>query len=60
MRQEERFGVLELHAQAQHGGEKLQILFPGDRENAVSKAMEQVVIRAVAVYRHPITLLERN
>ena len=43
---QERFGVLELRAHARHGGEKLQILFPGDRESAVSKAMEQVGVSA--------------
>jgi hypothetical protein len=43
---EERFGVLELRAHARHGGEKLEIIFPADRERAVSKAMEQVLIHA--------------
>ena len=46
MGHEERFGVLELRVQARHGGEKLEILFPVDRERAVSKAMEQVLIHA--------------
>ena len=32
---EERFGVLELRVQARHGGEKLEILFPADRERAI-------------------------
>jgi hypothetical protein len=41
---EERFGVLELWVHARHGGEKLEIIFPADRERAVSKAMEQVLI----------------
>jgi hypothetical protein len=41
---EERFGVLELRVQARHGGEKFEIIFPADREKAVSKAMEQVLI----------------
>jgi hypothetical protein len=41
---EERFGVLELRVHARHGGEKLEIIFPADRERAVSKAMEQVLI----------------
>ena len=44
---EERFGVLELRAHARHGGEKLEIVFPTDRERAMSKAMEQVLIQAV-------------
>ena len=43
---EERFGVLELRVHARHGGEKLEIIFPADRERAVSKAMEQVLIHA--------------
>src|SRR6202035_3917039 len=43
---EERFGVLELRVQARHGGEKFEIIFPADREKAVSKTMEQVLIHA--------------
>lgn len=43
---EERFGVLELRAHARHGGETFEIIFPADRERAVSKAMEQVLIHA--------------
>jgi hypothetical protein len=39
---QERFGVLALQVHATHGGEKLEIIFPSDHENAVSKAMEQV------------------
>jgi hypothetical protein len=34
-------GVLTLQLQATHGNEKLEILFPVDDENAVSKAMER-------------------
>ena len=43
---EQRFGVLELRVQARHGGEKCEIIFPADREKAVSKTMEQVLIHA--------------
>jgi len=43
---EERFGILELRAHARHGGETLEVIFPADRERAVSKAMEQVLIQA--------------
>lgn len=43
---EERFGILELWVHARHGGEKLEIIFPADRERAVSKAMEQVLLHA--------------
>src|ERR1700730_2735165 len=43
---EERFGVLELRVHARHGGEKLEIIFPADREKAVSKTMEEVLIHA--------------
>ena len=43
---EERFGVLELRVQARHGGEKFEMIFPADREKAVSKTMEQVLIHA--------------
>ena len=43
---EERFGVLELRFHARHGGEKIEIIFPADRERAVSKAMEQVLTHA--------------
>jgi hypothetical protein len=40
----EGFGVLALQAHAAHGGEKLAIVFPSDDEEAVSKAMEQVLL----------------
>ena len=43
---EERFGVLELRVQARHGGEKFEIIFPADREKAVSKTMKKVLIHA--------------
>ncbi len=39
----ERFGVLALQVHAAHGGEKLEIIFPSDDENVVSKAMEQAI-----------------
>jgi hypothetical protein len=41
---QEGFGVLALQARAAHGGEKLEIIFPSDDEEAVSKAMEQVLL----------------
>ena len=37
----ERFGVLALQAHAAHGGERLEIIFPSDRENIVSDAVKQ-------------------
>jgi hypothetical protein len=40
---QEGFGVLALQARAAHGGDKLEIIFPPDDEEAVSKAMEQVL-----------------
>ena len=40
---QERFGVLELRVHARHGGEKLEITFPADRESAVSIAMQQAL-----------------
>jgi hypothetical protein len=36
----ERFGVLALQVHATHGEERLEIIFPSDREKAVSEAME--------------------
>ena len=41
---QERFGVLALQVHATHGGEKLEIIFPSDQEEAVSKALAQVMI----------------
>ena len=41
---QEGFGVLALQARAAHGGEKLEIIFPSEDEQAVSKAMEQVLL----------------
>jgi hypothetical protein len=41
---QEGFGVLALQAHAAHGGEKLAIVFPSDDEEAVSKAIEQVLL----------------
>jgi len=40
---QEHFDVLALQLQAAHGGEKLEIIFPSDDENALSKAMEQML-----------------
>jgi hypothetical protein len=40
----ERFGVLALQVHAAHGGEKMEIIFPSDKEKTVSKAMEQAVL----------------
>jgi hypothetical protein len=40
--QEDRFGVLALEVHAARGREKLEILFPSDRQEAVSQALEQV------------------
>jgi hypothetical protein len=40
--QQDRFGVLALHVHARHGGERLEILFPSDHEQTISKAMERV------------------
>jgi hypothetical protein len=38
---QEHFDVLALQVRSGHGGEKLEIIFPSDDEEAVSKAMEQ-------------------
>jgi hypothetical protein len=40
----ELFGVLALEIHAAHGGEKLEIIFPSDDEQVVSKAMEPVLV----------------
>ena len=40
--QQDHFGLLALEVHAGHGREKLEILFPPDRQEAVSQAMEQV------------------
>jgi hypothetical protein len=40
----EGFGVLVLQARAARGGEKLEIIFPSDDEQAVAKAMKQVLL----------------
>jgi hypothetical protein len=40
---QERCGVLALQVRAAHGREKLEIIFPSDDEQTVSKAMEQVL-----------------
>jgi hypothetical protein len=40
--QQHQFGVLALEVRVAHGREKLEILFPSDRREAVSQAMEQV------------------
>jgi hypothetical protein len=40
--QQHQFGVLALEVHVAHGREKLEILFPSDRREAVSQAMEQV------------------
>jgi hypothetical protein len=37
-------GVLTLHLRALQGGEKLEITFPSDHENAVLKGMEQMML----------------
>jgi hypothetical protein len=37
-------GILSLQLKASQGGEKLQITFPSDQENAVSKGMEQMLL----------------
>ena len=39
----ERFGALALQVHAAHGREKMEIIFPYDKEKAISKAMEQAV-----------------
>jgi hypothetical protein len=39
---QEHFGVLILQVKSAHGKEKLEVIFPSDHEEAVSKAMEQV------------------
>jgi len=41
-----RFGFLALQVHAAHGGEKLEIMFPPGCEQAVSRGMEQVLVRA--------------
>jgi hypothetical protein len=41
---QEYYGILALQVQSTHGEEKLEIIFPSDDENAVSKAMEQVLL----------------
>jgi hypothetical protein len=43
----ERFGVFALQMHAEHGGEKLEIIFPSEDEMIVSKAMEQVSAAAL-------------
>jgi hypothetical protein len=40
--QQDHFGVLALEVHAGHGREKLEILFPSNRQEAVSQAMAQV------------------
>jgi hypothetical protein len=40
---QEHFGVLALQVHAAHGGERLEIIFPSDEEQAISKAMEDVL-----------------
>ncbi len=39
---QDRFGVLTLDVRAAHGREKLEILFPSDRQKAVSTALEAI------------------
>ena len=41
---QEGFDVLALQLHATHGGEKLEIIFPSDDEEAVSRAMEQMLL----------------
>jgi hypothetical protein len=41
---QESFDVLALQLHAAHGGEKLEIIFPSDDEEAVSRAMEQMLL----------------
>jgi hypothetical protein len=41
---QEGFDVLALQLHAAHGGEKLEIIFPSDDEEAVSRAMEQMLL----------------
>jgi hypothetical protein len=41
---QEGFGVLALQVQTAHGGEKLEIIIPSDNEQAVSKAMKQMLL----------------
>jgi hypothetical protein len=41
-----RFGVLALQVHASHGGEKLEIIFPSDSEQTVSKVMERALLSA--------------
>jgi hypothetical protein len=45
----DHFGVLALEVHAAHGSEKLEILFPPDRQEAVAKAMEQVTLPRTSV-----------
>ncbi len=45
---QERFGVLALQVYAMRGEEKLEFVFPSDCEQAVSKAMDQVLIPTVS------------
>jgi hypothetical protein len=42
---EDGFGVLALQVDAAHGGEEVKVMFPSDDETAVSKAMEQMLLR---------------
>src|SRR5215469_3143588 len=42
---EDGFGVLALQVDAAHGGEEVKVMFPSDDEMAVSKAMEQMLLR---------------
>jgi len=44
--QHERFDVLALQVHSMHGGDKLEIVFPADQENALSEAMAQVFAHA--------------
>jgi hypothetical protein len=46
---QERFSVLALEVHASHGGEKLEILFPSDRESQVLKALEEAKIAGAVV-----------
>jgi hypothetical protein len=42
VKSQERFSVLALQVHASHGGETLEIMFPSDHREAVSKVMEQM------------------
>ena len=44
----DRFGFLALQAHAEHGGEKLEIMFPSAFEQPVSNAMQHVLLSAIA------------